>query len=125
MRNIALSTAAIAALGLAACGGQSDPVGPALTPGESHDSAVETIEEEPEPLQQPMPMTDETQTWPNDVPGMPDDSLLPPPVDPPPPAVDIVPPPGDEMIDEYDPALDIPEPDRPAPETEEEWPGPQ
>lgn len=125
MRNITLSTAAIAAPGLAACGGQSDPVGPALTPGESPGSAVETIEEEPAPLQHPAPMTEGTEAWLNDVPGMPDESSLPPPVDPLPPAVDIVPPPRDDMIDEYDPALGTPEPDRPAPDTEKEWPGPQ
>ncbi|MFN3314529.1 MAG: hypothetical protein ACK46Q_13830, partial [Hyphomonas sp.] len=117
MRNITLATAAFAALGLAACGGQSEPVGPALTPGDSYDSTVETIEEDRDPLQEPAPMMDETAPWPNETPGM-DDSLAPAPVDPLTPLPSD--PMGDRFPDETDPLIETPETDMPVPETEDE-----
>lgn len=122
MRNITLATAAFAALGLAACGGQSEPAGPAAAPGESYDSAVETIEENRGPPEAPPPVMEGTPPPPNGTPGM-DGSLAPRPVDPLTPLPDD--PVGNPFPDETDPLIETPDTDMPAPEAEDTSPGPQ
>lgn len=139
MRNLYFATAAFAALGLAACG-ESEPTGPTAMPDGSYEGSVETIEEDPQTLQDspqdPAPLSDEMQPPPNDVPGMPGDTMppvgtppspgdiLPPTVDEPPPPVDILPP-IDEDMPEGEMQDELPDSGVPAPETGDDWPGPQ